>query len=35
VGNRAMVNSVGRHAKKYFDTWPKNDAVQVLPALNR
>jgi EcsC protein family len=35
VGNRAMVNSVGRHAKKYFDTWPKNDTVEVMPALNR
>ncbi len=35
VGNRATVNSVGRHAKKYFDTWPKADHVTVLPALNR
>jgi EcsC protein family len=35
IGNRAMVNSVGRHAKKYFDTWPKGERVEVLPALNR
>jgi hypothetical protein len=35
VGNRALVNSVGRHAKKYFDTWPKADNVTVLRSLKR
>lgn len=35
VGNRAMVNSVGRHAHKYFDTWPKAGRVTDMPALKR
>lgn len=35
VGNRALVNSVGRQAKKYFDTWPKAEKVTVLKSLKR
>jgi EcsC protein family len=35
VGNRAMVNSVGRHAKKFFDTWPKAEKVTVLRSVKR
>jgi EcsC protein family len=29
VGNRALVRSIGRHAKTYFDTWPKGALVEM------
>lgn len=32
VGNRALVRSVGRHAKKFFDTWPKDHVIALPPA---
>lgn len=28
AGNRALVNSVGRHAKQYFDTWGRVELVR-------
>jgi hypothetical protein len=29
IGNRALVNSIGRHAKSYFDTWPKAEQASL------
>ncbi len=33
AGNKALASSVGRTAKKFFDTWPKADNKPQLPTV--